>query len=96
MSKEEKLGIVMEMAQGKSGKKTEKELFNDPVVRRELTKLQWLDSLTGQVDRHSENYFIETDADGRGKRVIGIDNDLSFGHKIEDPNHISSKRMERL
>ncbi len=91
MSKEEKLGIVMEMAQGKSGKKTEKELFNDPVVRRELTKLQWLDSLTGQIDRHSENYFIETDADGRGKRVIGIDNDLSFGHKIEDPNHISIK-----
>mgnify|MGYP003614661540 CR=1 FL=1 len=89
MNNDKKLGIVMELAHGQPGKQAKQEVFDDPVIRRELTKLQWLDSLAAQVDRHPENYLIETHADGRGKRVIGIDNDMSFGKKITDPNDIS-------
>jgi hypothetical protein len=86
---DKKLGIVMEMVHGQSGKQAKQEMFDDPIVRRELTKLQWLDGLTAQVDRHPGNYLIETHANGGGKRVVGIDNDMSFGKKITDPNHIS-------
>ena len=57
MNGDKKLGIVMEMAHGQSGKQAKQEMFDDPVVRRELTKLQWLDGLTAQVDRHPGNYF---------------------------------------
>lgn len=89
MNGDKKLGIVMEMAHGQPGNQAKQEMFDDPVVRRELTKLQWLDGLTAQVDRHPGNYFIETYADGGGKRVVGIDNDMSFGKRITDPNNIS-------
>lgn len=96
MNGDKKLGIVMEMAHGQSGKQVKQEIFDDPVVRRELTKLQWLDGLTAQVDRHPGNYFIETHADGGGKRVVGIDNDMSFGKKITDPNHISKNHKSHF
>jgi hypothetical protein len=56
--------------------------FADPVLRRDLTKLQWLDALTGQVDRHGHNYFVEHGPDGRTTGVKGIDNDMSFGAKL--------------
>lgn len=96
MNGDKKLGIVMEMAHGELGQKAKPEIFNDPVVRRELTKLQWLDGLTAQVDRHPGNYIIETDSGGHGKRVIGIDNDISFGKKITDPNHISKAHNQNF
>ncbi|HSV48181.1 MAG TPA: hypothetical protein VLJ58_20490, partial [Ramlibacter sp.] len=59
--------------------------FGDPVLRRELTKLQWLDAITGQVDRHGHNYFVEQGPDGRTTGVKGIDNDMSFGAKMRAP-----------
>ncbi|MBK7542629.1 MAG: hypothetical protein IPI57_12790 [Candidatus Competibacteraceae bacterium] len=96
MNGDKKLGIVMEMAHGQPGNQAKQEMFDDPVVRRELTKLQWLDGLTAQVDRHPGNYFIETYADGGGKRVVGIDNDMSFGKRITDPNNISKNHNATL
>lgn len=54
--------------------------FASPEVRRQLTMLQWLDALTGQADRHHNNYFVSVD--GQGQVVVkGIDNDVAFGAK---------------
>jgi hypothetical protein len=48
-------------------------------LQEQLNDLEFCDMLTGQVDRHAENYLIEA-KDGRVK-VTGIDNDLCFGPK---------------
>ena len=45
---------------------------------RELNRLQWLDLLTGQNDRHWENYFIHVDRETHKVTVKGIDNDASY------------------
>ncbi|NJR57855.1 MAG: DUF4157 domain-containing protein [Cyanobacteria bacterium CRU_2_1] len=62
-------------------KKTGGEIIraNDEVLQRSLIKLQMLDALAGQIDRHQGNYFIQTDAQGNVIGVQGIDNDLAFG-----------------
>lgn len=44
-----------------------------------LTNLQVLDSLTGQVDRHTGNYFVEHTPSGQIGAVHGIDNEMAFG-----------------
>lgn len=59
--------------------------FEHPVLRRELTRLQWVDILSGQVDRHSSNYIVVvalTAGQCVPVGVLGIDNDLSFGHRL--------------
>ena len=48
--------------------------FDDPLVRRQLTDLQFEDFLTGQLDRNAGNYFVDDQ-----KKLHAIDNDLSFG-----------------
>jgi hypothetical protein len=47
-------------------------------IRRQLNQLQWLDCITGQLDRHHDNYFVFVDAETREVTVQGIDNDASF------------------
>ena len=47
--------------------------------QKDMTDLQVLDYLCGQIDRHHGNYFIQTNAAGEFTGVQGIDNDLSFG-----------------
>ena len=42
-----------------------------------ITDLVWNDLVTGQGDRHHENYFIDKDNDGKAV-VTGIDNDMCF------------------
>lgn len=51
-------------------------------VQRELSNLEWLDGLCGQIDRHAGNYLIDAALDG-SITVTGIDNDLSFGSIIK-------------
>jgi hypothetical protein len=51
--------------------------FDSPSLRRDLTRLQWLDHLTGQVDRNPMNYLVAWD-DGGCACLSAIDNDLSF------------------
>lgn len=65
--------------------------YKDPTLRKELNKLQWLDALCGQGDRHCGNYFVERNANGQVTRVTGIDNDQSFGKGLRDPNGIMYK-----
>ena len=70
--------------------------FGDPVLRRELTKLQWLDALTGQVDRHGQNYFVERTVDGLTVAVKGIDKDMAFGARITDAHATSNQGFLEL
>jgi hypothetical protein len=91
---EGQLGILMGMAPGKTAseiRKTNPDLFKNAEVRREVTKLQLLDALTGQGDRHRGNYFIHIGPDGR-VTVTGIDNDQCFGSDVHHPNDIAQGR----
>jgi hypothetical protein len=47
-------------------------------IKRELNRLQWLDLVTGQMDRHEDNYFIHVDRTTRQVTVKGIDNDAGY------------------
>jgi hypothetical protein len=61
--------------------------MSSATLRRDLTKLQWLDALTGQVDRNAHNYFVYKGTDGK-PHVSAIDNDLAFGAKTTHGNMI--------
>lgn len=50
-------------------------------LMQELNKLEWADILSGQVDRHGDNYLVSIDADTGAVKVTGIDNDASFGSR---------------
>ncbi len=69
--------------------------FNDTGFWRDATRLQWLDALTGQRDRHAGNYFVSRDPKG-SIRVTGIDNDLAFDAYLLDPDQRLSSEAPRL
>ncbi len=46
-------------------------------LQEQLNGLEWCDILTGQTDRHAQNYFVEVNGDD--VKVTGIDNDMAFG-----------------
>ena len=81
------MGILMEQVQGKSmeefvehqesikGKKHDFPM----AVHRDVNRMQLLDALTGQLDRHDLNVMVETDSAGDYVGLKGIDNDTSFG-----------------
>jgi hypothetical protein len=93
-----KMGIAMEKARGQGvDKSIETGLATDldsPVLLRGLSKLQMLDALCGQVDRHLGNYFIERNERGEVIGVKGIDNDLSFGAGITDASQKGSRQWK--
>jgi hypothetical protein len=84
---EPQLGMVMEHARGTPASKTPSSILARGDVSKEITKLQLLDHLTAQGDRHHNNYFIDVRPDGSVK-VTGIDNDQCFGHVIHKPESI--------
>ena len=47
-------------------------------VAQKLNRLQWLDMISGQMDRHWENYFIHIDKATHEVTLKGIDCDASF------------------
>ena len=47
-------------------------------MMRQLNRLQWTDIITGQMDRHHENYFIHVDRQSHKVTVSGIDNDACY------------------
>ncbi len=47
-------------------------------MMRELNRMQWLDLVTGQGDRHGFNYFIHVDKQTHKVTVKGIDNDAGY------------------
>lgn len=86
------LGLIMGRAPGKEAYATHPGVFKQPEVRREITKLQLLDHLVGQADRHGHNYFVHVSQDENGRtqaRVSGIDNDLCFGQTTRHGDQIA-------
>jgi hypothetical protein len=83
-----RVGLFMARAMGETAAQAHPGTLLRPDVRREVTKLQLVDHLTAQTDRHSSNYFIHVDAHGRAK-VTGIDNDQCFGAGIAHPHELS-------
>lgn len=84
-----KRGNLMKQAVGKdNGKLTAQANKNGepitytPEMARQLSTLQLFDTICGQLDRNTGNYFVQEKFDGR-KHILsslqGIDNDFSFG-----------------
>ena len=62
---------------------TDKEARNriEAQLAQKFNKLQWLDIITGQQDRHWNNYFINIDKTTHDVTLKAIDNDASFSAK---------------
>jgi hypothetical protein len=52
---------------------------DDAILQRSLSRLQLIDTLAMQADRHQGNCFINYDDSGKVLGVTGIDNDMAFG-----------------
>ena len=50
-------------------------------VAQQLNRLQWLDIIIGQGDRHWENYYINIDKTTHNVKLKGIDNEVSFSEE---------------
>ncbi len=87
-----KEGLLMSTAEGTEAKKIKDERnsknkddngFNLGDVtgnfQREMSNLDILDYVCGQIDRHTGNFFVKKDENGKFNGVVGIDNDFSFG-----------------
>ncbi|MCY4154395.1 MAG: hypothetical protein OXD47_00200 [Gammaproteobacteria bacterium] len=75
------MGTLMELAQGTSMEEFVTAAKNKDfpmTMHRDVNRLQLLDAITGQLDRHSHNVMVETDSAGAYQRLKGIDNDTSF------------------
>jgi len=60
--------------------------FKDPGVQKGMSDLQLFDALTGQIDRHGGNIYIDPVTGA----VTGIDDDMSFG-KGQPANDVDGK-----
>jgi hypothetical protein len=82
-NKQEIAGLVRDLQlQERNGKyyRTSKEIyqwvnFKDPRIQKGMSDLQLFDAISGQVDRHGGNIFV----DPKTGTVSGIDDDKSFG-----------------
>ncbi|MCU1489985.1 MAG: hypothetical protein JWM85_1390 [Acidimicrobiaceae bacterium] len=64
--------------------------LEDGTLQRCLNKLQILDAISGQLDRHMGNYFVQTGENGKVTGVTGIDLDMSFGQDMKTHDDRSS------
>lgn len=75
------VGVLMEKVPGAEITTLRPAQLQAPALRAQLTWLQLLDGLAGQIDRHPGNFLIAMDDDdGTHCRVSGIDNDQSWGN----------------
>lgn len=70
------------------------DVYSDPKYRRDLVALQLEDIISGQGDRHNGQIMWERDpATGGVARVVGIDNDTSFGSRIFDHSTLEKAKL---
>ena len=69
--------------EGTTGDSSKVASLGDPTLQRSLNVLQMLDYISLQMDRHTKNFYIATDAKGKVIGVKGIDLDISFGKSGE-------------
>lgn len=80
LPKLEESGRIAKNAEEKKSSQHEDAVdVNDPNLQRCLSRLQLIDALALQVDRHYGNFFIQYDKNGKVQGVTGIDNDMAFG-----------------
>ena len=105
-------GIMMEKAKGMSlgalsdeyglrGEKSNYKRTISPEARKQLIRIQLLDQICGQTDRHIENIFAQYEVDDEKKSITitgftGIDNDMSFGNITKDMLENGFNRMASL
>jgi hypothetical protein len=78
------------MENAKDGKQVHNEFnFRDPRIQKGLADLQLMDALTGQLDRHLGNIFI----DRQTGQVTGIDNDMSFASNKSGSNVMAQNSL---
>jgi len=58
--------------------------MSDPVLQQAFNKLQLMDAICGQLDRHQGNFRVQTDNSGSVTGVTGIDLDMAFGADMHD------------
>lgn len=98
--KADRYGTAMKEAPGKKLEKfTREELADatiDAKVVRQLSDLQVMDYLCGQVDRHDGNFMLQTKNGEDGKiHFVGMtafDNDMAFGELLPEQIQAESKR----
>lgn len=56
-----------------------RDVVDEPEIIKQLSDIQVTDWICGNIDRHSANVVFKKNEDGKYDRVIGIDNDASFG-----------------
>lgn len=79
-------GNLMDEAKGVAYEEVQEAFENKKVTSsfmRDLTNLQVLDMLCGQVDRHVHNMLYQRDELGNVTGIQGIDNDAAFGTNTE-------------
>ncbi|MDB5728550.1 MAG: hypothetical protein JWQ00_1755 [Noviherbaspirillum sp.] len=58
---------------------SKEKLMGDPSIKKQASEAEIVDFISGQADRHSNNYFIDMDENGKNSTLKLIDNDISFG-----------------
>ncbi len=106
-------GIVMKEVQGTSfnrvfnnARRSGEQVRYTPEALRQLSNLQILDTICGQVDRNRGNYLVQTEKNGNMTfitSITGIDNDMAFGmlsfdqvkYGVNELNAIEHKTTKR-
>ncbi|MFC0220736.1 hypothetical protein ACFFJ7_20365 [Pseudochelatococcus lubricantis] len=83
---DQQVGIMMEQARGSCVCGRSIATLQNGNVQREMTKLQLVDAIVGQIDRHGSNMLIHM-VDGKAV-VKGIDNDQCLGRHPLHPNEL--------
>lgn len=91
----QKKGFIMDQAEGVPAYRMREmamelgyEVHFTAEAQKKLLNFQIVDMITGQVDRHAGNYFVQYDRDDEAKTltvkgVTGIDNDFAFGRSVQ-------------
>jgi hypothetical protein len=58
---------------------SEAKLARDISIKQQASEAEIVDFISGQADRHANNYFIHLDETGKNSTLKLIDNDISFG-----------------
>jgi Domain of unknown function (DUF4157) len=59
------------------------EMLMSKAAQRDMSNLQIIDAIAGQIDRHAGNIIVTMDERGKIIGLKGIDNDLAFGINTE-------------
>lgn len=68
--------------------------WSDPELRRSSVENDIVALISGQGDNHAGNYMVTKDTTTGGRRLVSIDNDLSFGTVADHPLKLAGERID--